>query len=228
MLLPLASWCQDPESLKTGRISIGLVFSPDYCYRTLSSGESDEWIVNIRNKSEIHKFGYTTGFSFVYKPVGRISLETGLLYSDKGERTKPETLIAANPDQLLPKQIEFIYSYNYIDIPFKINYLFLDKKFKLYVTAGLSTNIFLFQNTICIQEFEDGAIKKISSRNESSSFYKINLAFLTGFAAEYEISNRLKLHLEPLYRRSITPIMDSSVKGYLFSTGINTGIYYKL
>lgn len=228
MLLPLFSLCQETESQKADRVSIGLIFSPDYSYRTLKSDDDGKWVADSRDTMEIHKFGYTTGLSLVYKLNSNIRFETGLLFSDKGEKTKPRTgLIVLEPVAILPVKVRFIYSYNYLDIPFKINYLVSDKKLKLFITGGLSANIFLFQKTTSIIEYEDGTTERNTLTDRRRGFDRINLAFLVGFAAEYELSKRLRLHLEPVYRRSITSIISSPLKEYLFSAGVNTGVYYK-
>jgi hypothetical protein len=227
-LLPLLSRAQLPESPKTGRLSVGLVFSPDICYRTLTSGESGKWLVDSRNAFEIPKFGYTTGLSLIYKLKGHIRLETGLLFSDKGQKTKSETINVMEPDTLFPQQFRLVNKYYYLDIPLKLNWLLRDKRLKLLITAGLSANIFLSEQTTSFLNFENGTTKKYTNHVKNSGLSAVNLAFLAGFAAEYELSKHLIIRLEPIYRRSLTPIVNSSLKTYLYSTGMNTGIYYKL
>jgi hypothetical protein len=227
ILMPLISVCQAPESPKAKKVSVGLIFSPDYCYRTLKSDELSKLTADFRDTIEIHKFGYTTGLSLVYKFNNRIRFESGLLFSDKGEKTKPWTLNAFDSGVVVPVKSEFSYGYNYLDIPFKVNYLVRDKKLKLFITGGLSANIFLSLKTTSIVEFEDGTTESYTSTGSGQGFDRINLAFLVGFAAEYELSKHLGLHIEPVYRRSITSVISSSLKDYLFSAGINTGVYYK-
>lgn len=213
-------------------ISIGLTFSPDYCYRTLHPDASVKWIADNRNTLEIPKFGYTTGLNIAKSINKKITLETGLLYSDKGERTKKYSEVwltsSGQPDPALPTAMTFIYHYIYLDIPIKANYYFLTQKAKFYLTAGISPNVFLSQKTTSILEYSDGHNTKKNSSGNSSGFSRINLTVIAGLGFSYDFTNKLYFKIEPTYRRSITSIIDAPIKGYLYSVGLNTGIYYNL
>src|SRR4051812_48865989 len=91
--LPLITLCQTSDTTKSKKISIGVMYSPDYCYRTLKpdASEISKAIVETRDNFEIPKFGFTTGLSFIYQLNKKLSLETGLQFSDKGEKTKTMT-----------------------------------------------------------------------------------------------------------------------------------------
>jgi len=231
VLIPVTIYCQNTDSTKTKKFAIGLTFSPDYCFRTLSSDESVNMIADQRNDEEIPKFGYTTGLNIAWKLSNRFTLETGVLYSNKGEKTKKYTLNWYTPngqnDPALGTKNSYTYSYIYLDIPVKVNFYFLTKKTKLYLTAGISPNIFLSQKTTSVVEFANGEEKKTSS-SSNSEFQKINLTFIVGFGVSYDFSNKLYLKIEPTYRQSITSIIDAPVKSFLYSAGLNTGLYFKL
>jgi len=86
ILFPLITFCQNKDTLKTKRIAIGIVFSPDYSYRTLKPNSSSNWIAEFRNSLEIPKFGFTTGLNFLLQLNKRLTLEAGLQFSNKGEK----------------------------------------------------------------------------------------------------------------------------------------------
>jgi len=224
--LPLISFCQNSDTPNAKKIAIVLTFSPDYCYRTLKSDASSKWIADSRDTFEIPKFGYTAGLNLALNISKRITIETGLLYSDKGEKTKKYDLIWGQPNPDLPIKNTFIYHYIYLDIPIKINYYLFTQRAKLFITAGISPNIFITQKTTSILEYSDGHTKTNSSTADNG-FSKIDLTFIAGFGVSYDLTNRITLKIEPTFRRSIIPISTAPVKEYLYSMGLNTGIYFK-
>ncbi|HZY25308.1 MAG TPA: outer membrane beta-barrel protein [Bacteroidales bacterium] len=230
-LIPLTLFCQNPATPKKVEFSIGLTFSPDYCYRTLKTDGSIaiyKWAAESRDTFEIPKFGYTTGLNFAVKFNKRFSLETGLLFSDKGEKTKRlSDLHAIKPDSTMPTAVTFIYRYIYIDIPIKVNFYILTKRAKLFVMAGISPNIFLSQKTTSIIEYRDGH-KNTDNSWHHEGYTIIDLTVIAGLGFSYDLSNKLSFSLEPTYRRSITPINDGGIRSYLYSIGLTTGLYYKL
>ena len=82
-LTTLTSFSQTTETASTEKLLIGLTFSPDYCYRTLTGFAL---VVNNRNETEIPKYGFTAGLAMTYKLKNRLLFETGLQFSDKGEK----------------------------------------------------------------------------------------------------------------------------------------------
>lgn len=233
-LIPLTSICQSIDTIKVNsdqikKIYIGLTFSPAYCYRTLKTDDAlGQLVIDSRDTREIPKFGFTTGVGLIYILNKRFNFETGLLFSDKGEKTKKTDLIWSQPDPILPIKSTFIYSYQYLDIPLKVNYYIINKKLNFFISAGLSANIFLTYKQTSIQEFSDGRTEKHTSGSIYNNFSKVNFALLAGFGIDYDLNNKIRFRLESIYRRSINSIIDAPVKSYLYSAGLNAGIYYKL
>lgn len=226
----MTTFTQKTDSSAVRKKSIGFTFSPDYCYRTLRSDSSSQWIADSRNKREIPKFGYTIGLNFSLKLNKRLSLETGILLSDKGEKTEQTSLGYISGQQVTSDQAiyyNFNYHYIYCDIPIKANYYILTKKAKIFLTAGVSSNIFLFQNVGTVLEYMDGH-KERNSSFDNSGFYRINLAVLAGLGFEYALSDKLHMKFEPIFRHSLTSIINAPIKGYLYSVGMNSGVYYSL
>ncbi|MCD4746335.1 MAG: hypothetical protein K8R58_08555 [Bacteroidales bacterium] len=97
IIIPLTTFCQNTDTTNTREISIGLTYSPDYCYRTL---RHDAWRADntkARDNCEFSKFGYTTGINFTLKINKRITLEIGLLYSDMGYKRNMNLLFLIQP-----------------------------------------------------------------------------------------------------------------------------------
>ena len=231
-IIPLTIFCQDTETT-TKKYSIGLTFSPDYCYRTLKPDASSKWIADDRNSHEIPKIGYTAGLNLAVNINKRFTFETGLLFSDKGEQTKQYSVVWVDVngqvDPTMPVANTFIYHYLYLDIPIKVNYYILTGRAKLFLTAGISPNIFLTQKTVSLLEYSDGHTTiNTSSGSGYTGFAIINLTFIAGLGFEYNFTKKVYLKIEPIYRRSITSIVNAPIKGYLYSSGLNIGLFYKL
>lgn len=232
LIYPFTFFSQKKDTTATKKHFIGFTFSPDYCYRTLKSNSSSQSMADYRDGVEIPKFGFTTGVNLKLKITKRFSFETAILLSDKGEKTENTSangfIAPTNQvDPLLPLYVRYNYHYMYFDIPIKANYYFLTKKTKIFLSAGVSSNVFLFQKAGTVLEYMDGHKERNSSFG-NPGFSRINLALLAGFGFEYAFSDKLHLKIEPIFRHSITSIIDAPIKGYLYSVGMNSGIYYSL
>ena len=104
--LPNVIFCQTVEVSKSNKLLVGLCFSPDYCYRKLVTNNSSSYafLKESRDSMEIPKFGFTTGLSFLYKINKRISIELGLQFSNKGEKTKTYTINSQPTDPDVPTE----------------------------------------------------------------------------------------------------------------------------
>jgi len=232
-IIPLTTYSQKADSIRTKKFYFGLTFSPDYCYRTLKSdnSKSSMFITDYRDTTEIPKIGFTTGLNLIMEISKRIAIETGLLFSDKGEKTKAisKKWISNSGQSLtsLPSKVTANFKYYYLDIPIKVNYYLKTEKLKLYVTAGISPNIFLVERSILIYEYNDGRISRNTTFG-NNGFSRVNLAFIAGLGCSYDVTQKIFLKIEPTFRHSITSINNTPIKGYLYSAGLNTGLYFKL
>lgn len=231
IVIPFVTFCQNTDSTKTKRISIGINFTLDNCYRTIKPDASGKWIADIRDTLEIQKLGYCTGLNFSWNINKRLALETGIWYSDEGYKTKKVLLIwitpSGQPDPTLAKYNTFIYHYNYIDIPVKANFYLTTKRAKFFISAGVSPSIFISQKLNSILEYSDGHVDK-SMHTGRTDFERINLKANVGLGFTYDLTKKLYYKIEPSYRRSITSIVNAPIKEYLYSIGLNIGISYKI
>ena len=231
LLLPLSVFCSDSDSTKitsdsskTKKIEISISFSPDYCFRKLKADADSKWIADTRDTLEIPKFGYTVGVNVAFKINKNIDAEAGVTFSDRGEKTKKYSLVDAPAGQ---KATSYSYNFHdyYLNVPLKVNYYILKGKLQFYVTAGISTNIFLNQKTTSITSYGNSDSKTNSKFNPG--FSRINLAVLAGCGIKYPINNKTNLKVEPIYMRSITSITKAPIKTYFYSVGVNIGICQK-
>lgn len=229
ILFPVFSFSQNQEITKPHKFAVGLCFSPDYSYRYLQTdNDSLKFIKQIRDTTETADFGFTTGISLLYKLNNRFVIESGLLYSKKGYKNLKTNFTPIDPnDPILPVKLSIYYTYSYLCIPLKLNYVFLDKRLKLFVSAGVSANFFIKERTKIVNEFNNDKTSVTYNEENKAIFTKLNFELLAGLGADYDVNKHFKLRLEPLFRRSLNSITTTDIKGYLCSGGLNFGVYYK-
>ncbi|MCX6296038.1 MAG: outer membrane beta-barrel protein [Bacteroidetes bacterium] len=231
LLLPLTVFCSDndtakisSDSIKTNKMELGMSFSPDFCFRKLKPAADSKWIADIRDTLEVPKFGYTVGANFTFKVNNKIDLETGVFFSDSGEKTKKYSLVDVPSGQKAIKYSCNFHDY-YLNIPVKVNYYFLIHKLNFYLTAGISANIFVYQKTTLITSYGNSDSKTTSK--STPGFSRVNIAVLAGFGIKYPVTNKINLKIEPLYMHSATSIIKAPIKTYFYSLGVNVGICQK-
>ncbi len=220
----LSTNAQDIQLENNKKLALGLVFSPNYSFRTLSTtDEAFQDFTSYRDETETSKIGYTSGLSFLISASKRITIETGILYSNKGEKTTNLGLIFQGPEPLAPISVKRVYNYYYAEIPAKINYKLTTGKASLFVSVGGSTNIFLQQTTKSIITYTDGSTQKNTS--EGNDLSRIQFSGLASLGIDYAFNDGLKMRIEPIYRRALIPIIDAPIKQYTYSIGCNFGVY---
>jgi len=212
---------QSKDSLKYNKFNIGFTFSPDYSYRILKTDASNQWIKDTYDTLEVSKYGYTTGLNIIFYLNKRLFFSSGLLFADKGERTKNYPIQPVN---------NYINHFYYLDIPIKANYYFKHKKYfyskpkkiKVFLTGGTSVNVYLSSRTttkVTNDETEPFA--------KSLQLSRLNFSFIAGLGMNCPITNKWYFKLESNYRRSITRVANAPVKKYFYSLGLNIGLFCK-
>jgi hypothetical protein len=232
------------DSLKTKSInnrrsfSIGVNISPDYCYRTITNSTNTafgSYIFESRNAREIAKLGYTAGVDIMYTISKRLSIETGLQFSNKGYSNKYVELTFGDPIDprygftyssgtvSQPVNFRFIYSYYYLDIPLRAIYSFGRNKIRFVTGLGITTNIFLIQKTIGV--FDNGY--EITSKS-TNSVRRINFSPTISLGGDYKINSRFNLRAEPTFRYGFMKTVDAPLGDHLWNAGFNISCYYSL
>ena len=209
LVLPFRVFSQAADSSQSRKMDIGFNYSADYSYRNLTAAESDRSIVEMYDSIEHGRYGSTFGLNGIYSFSDKISLSLGVLFSDKGEKTKVA---------LVDKNLSYLNHYYYLDIPLKVNYFVFKKQ--IYFTGGISSNLFL-KSTI-----RDIDQNKTVNTNLNSN--KINMSYLGGIGINQQLSDSWYFKSEVLYRHSINPMMKAPINRYLYSVGISVGFFYQI
>ena len=213
LLLTCCTWFvhAQVESVKPSKWSVGIVFSPQYAYRFLSSDNTNQWMVDMYDTLEKPKYGYSSGVMVDYHLGKRTSVSGGLLFSDKGERIDEVATLRNYKNH-----------YYFIDVPLQVNYNLYNKNLKIYVTTGLNAAVFLANRTTY---FEQNSLQEEHFSN-SVKLAQLHLGGLVGLGLSSPISSKVDFKLTFLYRQSLTKVMDSPLKRYFYSVGADMGLYY--
>ena len=237
ILLLLASFnvtsqTEKPESRK---FSFGVNFSPDYSFRSLHSNNPDyDFASNQLDDWEVPAFGFTTGLSVRYLANEKFEFESGIQFSDKtynfdvnkDDFITPNDGLNLSDDPAIPERAITQNHFYYLGVPIKLNYYFLQKRIRMYVSAGVSADFFLDDKSKSFMKFSDGS--EIHENYENDYDYKkISLTGLAGIGAETKFSQRFGIRVEPVFRYSFTPLLDELVKVNLYSAGLNLVLFYQ-
>src|SRR4051812_15084973 len=124
-LFCLTSFGQD--TIVRHKILIGINFSPDYCYRSLTKNDpgisESSWNLGkrIEDSIETSKFGFTTGINVYYFINEKFSIESGIFYSLKGYKTIPINFVSITSSgyEYYLGQASLVFNYSYLDFPLK-------------------------------------------------------------------------------------------------------------
>jgi len=201
---------------------IGILGSPDYSNLNVSG--KDKGFINSFNDMKSSKMSYSGGIGLLYRINNLVAIESGLFYSNKGFTLK-FILRTIEPDPLYPdgSTIKHRYNFHYLDIPLKVNIYLLKKNVQLFLSGGIAGNVLLNAKEVT----------KIQNRKyafSNTSYYQsFGVSMLASVGVDLPLSSKTSVRIEPIFRRSITRAnKDGEIKWYLYNTGLNLGLYYKL
>lgn len=226
LILPSAITFGQQEKSK-GFTAIGLMGSLDYTNRTLDFTAENEWVAATRDRNEIGNTGSAVYSQVRYKFNNRLSVEGGVGYSNRSYKTKFEDLYWTSDDPALPVKSRTIYRFKYITLPLNINYsVYTHNKIRLFVTAGVATNIFLARRTKVQSTLADGKDNNYAF-SKRGGYTTFTATARGGIGFDYQVMKRFTLRIEPYYQRTIRSITaDDTAKEYIYALGLATGLFY--
>jgi hypothetical protein len=211
------------------RYYIGILGSPDYSFRSLSTNSNDPnqiAALSYRNSSELAKISYTAGLDVLYQFNTRFSLSIGFQYSVKGEMTNaiPTVQVSNNPTTGQPTDTingtaKINYKTTYVDVPVKLNYYFKEGKIAPYLMIGISPNIYIHDKEVADIKLNNGT-NFTNTSTLGTGYYFVNPQAQIGFGIDYALPTS-RIRIEPVYRMSFLKANDSPINEYFYSIGLN-------
>ncbi len=235
---------QQSEAQKS-RFSIGAYFSPDAAdihLQSTDNNQSTEDFIENRNSRETMKFGYTTGLSLVYELNQKFAIETGLEYSDKGYQTKKVALnfgvgggntnpprgFVLDEGSETPTDLRFVYHFQYVGIPVKLNYSLGSGKWRFISSIGLTAEYLARASSTTVLYYDEEGPDRENDRDDED-YNTFNLSPSISAGVDYQLNSRMSLRAMPTFRAGVLQIIDDSpVTGYLYSAGVQLGWYMTL
>lgn len=233
MLLSFAAMAQDSPagtpSENSSRWQIGVNISPQINYRLLRSTPGDQvskQILESRNEIDIPRIQYTTGVQLGYLLNKRVTLNTGIQYSNWGGHTKRRDLIYMPPNPVLPQSVATAANLHYLSVPLTANVTFGQKRLKFTAEAGLSAMYLFRERNVFDQFYADGHTE---TKRDSRPYYrKFNVAPQLSAGVDYALNEHMHLKLTPVFKFAAIKSYDSPVKENLYNFGLNIAAYWKL
>ncbi|MCK4661614.1 MAG: PorT family protein [Bacteroidales bacterium] len=199
------------------KISTGLASSVDY-YNMFDFKS----IVGFNHKYETNS-AYSIGLRFQYNINEKLSLRSGLLYSEKGYKKNYNYIFMDAGDPLIPKESNLKISY--LNVPLIIGYYLINKgNIKFSSSTGIISE-FLISNTE-ISVFEDNSERNSEFLNQNLN--GILLSAQVNVGLEYHMGKNLFFTIEPYVRYGINKIDDVIMNSNPISYGGILSVNYKL
>ncbi len=214
----------EPGYRPAARFYTGGFVSPDLSYSIIPRTNSGvPAIKNYQSDYDIPKFSVTVGLEGMYQINQHLALTLGVQYSGKGGKTKE---IEYNPSAIDsdPVSMYYVYDYRYIDVPLRLDVYFTRRKVSPFITAGVSTNFFINQQTSVFGIDKNDNEMELSS-SSTSGFSSVTPQLQVG--AGIDIALRYsRIRIFPIYRLALTDTKLSET--YAYSTGTVNGKLYSI
>lgn len=164
---------------------------------------------------------YSFGIGIKYRVVEKLSLKTGILYSEQGYNLSYNYVFMNSGDPSIPRESEL--SVSYIRIPIMIGYeIFDNEKFRFNPSIGMDLN-FLANDTE-VTTFEDG--NKSNTNYQNQNLNSVLALLKLNFGLEYFIGNQIEVGLSPFIGKGLNKMDSESMKSGQLSYGISLGLFY--
>lgn len=209
---------QANDSLEKSKRAISIYFTPEYSYRKLKTENDNDAVLNYRDSVEIPKFSYTAGINILFKLKNNFSLETGVLFSDKGQKTRKILLGNSLSQTELPIYSSITNHFYYLGLPLKVNYYLINRNFKLFITGGAIANLLINQKTTILLEYTEKQSEKSNSKF-TNGYEKLNVAMFVGLGIQQRLDKKTFFVFSPIFTRSLQSVSSEPIKSYFYSIG---------
>jgi hypothetical protein len=214
------------------KFSVGLTFSPNYCFRTIQP----EHLVSSRlyyKNPEKPIYTYSTGVHLKYAFNRIFAIQSGFNHSEYGTQYhfKKEDL---SHNDFFEETLDIKYIHSYNSIPLDLQFTFLRKN-NLKVFASIGSAYYFSLNTYEVRTIDGQKEKRQEIVNNSFyggfAIYNNAIDIQTGIGLVYTTGN-FDFSIQPKYRRMITNNVlnrfNYDMKVHYYTLGLEFGIFYKL
>jgi len=232
-VLSLHAFCQIKDTTEPRKeFAIGFVFCPDNSFRTLSSdgSASANYTMKQRDSSEVAKFRFNVGLTGLFEPAKNFTVETGVLFSDMGYGTTGVKLYQVTGSAGTTVQYEGMaiwnYNYYYLDVPLNLGYAYQISRLKIKLNAGIILSYWLTSTSG--YTLNNGFGNASINETMTPVLRHLNMFYDIGLGVSYDLSGNTVIYIEPTYAKSFVATVEGApVSEYLYTIGVNIGMYFK-
>lgn len=123
--------------------------------------------------------------------------------------------------ELSPFEGRMVQQLGYVEVPMEVNYALLDRKFGVNLIGGVSS-LFLVDNAVSLESDE-----LITEMGEANNANTVNFSTNIGVGFNYEISQKLQLNVEPMFKYQLNTFSESAGNFRPYSVGVYSGLSFK-
>lgn len=206
---------QESDTLPRRRFDIGMVISPDLSYRVLGASGANSWLKESLDTLEVARAAFTAGAEVVVYPSHRLGLRSGLLFGDRGERSRRYDM---------PVAFGYVNHYYSLSLPLRISYLLFERKIRLQVAAGMSADVLLGSRSVVRYGSETTPYPLAVSGNPR----RIGLSLSCGVGLEAPLAERWYFRLEPIFNFSVSSATTGPLRKHSYNGGLRLGLFHHL
>ncbi len=226
---------QDTSVIKHANIEpvkfkIGLNFSPGIGYRTIVNNRLKASVAPIikesLNKLDSISYTYSTGIKMEWNIQKQWIIQLGFQFSrmrfssGKDEPTGAYIFYTNNSPNT-------VYEFSYIDIPVFLSYIIGKKKWQIIPAFGLTPNLLINENSYNFDYLVNGTMITSPVKYKMSQF-PLTASAIASIGINYNLSRKLTLRLSPQFKHALTPINQSNINIYLYSSNIDFTIFWNV
>lgn len=123
--------------------------------------------------------------------------------------------------QAQPLEGRMVQQLGYVEVPLELNYALLDKKFGINLIGGVSS-LFLVDNAVILESNQ-----LITEMGEANNANDVNFSTNIGLGFNYEISQRLQLNVEPIFKYQLNTFSESAGNFRPYAVGVYSGLNFR-
>lgn len=194
---------------ETSPWTLGVLGSSATTYRFTSADATSTWLKDQLDSTESWTNGYAYGLSADYGFSEKLSIRSGLVFSQSGQALKN-----------LEGYQSFKINYQFIDLPFTLRYAVPTENANVVFGAGPQLT-YMLRSRALYQSIDDIALNKTNINDES--LRKLGLAFGAQISYDRYLGNKCSLEVGLNYRQQVLSIAQGPVNRLPFSLGLFLG-----
>lgn len=219
------------------KFTIGLAYSPEISYRLLSEGSnsnsSTEQSIIDKNSNDSIKFGQSGRFILGYGLSDKLTLESGIGYTNFGNTTKSKPIYYMPTDNGDPGSTILEHTekrFHVISVPINLHTRFGQNRLKGFFSAGVAPGLLISSTKIVHFEYESGKkTKNVSSTNDLENFSNFILGVQVSGGVDFQFTKHVSLRVAPVFRMTANSIFaDKEIRGNFFNAGIEIATVFTL